>query len=91
MLLLAVGLATLSGWSTRTFGQQRAEDLVIESSRLKLVLHENLRGIAHLIDKQTGRDYAVDQNRSFGLYMLYFGKSFEKAKRSSASNVVKKN
>ncbi len=69
---------------------QSDDQLVIESSRLKLVLRDDLRGFAHLIDKRSGRDYAADTRRAFGLYTLHFGKSMERSTRSTLSMVAAK-
>ncbi len=71
--LLAVVLATSAIHDVAAQHEDSAENvdsLAVESSRLRLVLRDDLKGIAHLIDKQTGRDYAADTNRPLGLYAL---------------------
>lgn len=69
-------------------GQDQDGRYVVESARLKLVLREDLRGVEKLIDKRTGRDYATNAIRSFGLYRLYYGRSLDKAQESRPSNVA---
>ena len=67
-----------------------SQPVVLESSHLKLQMREDLFGIASLTDKRNGRDYCAGEDRAFGLYTLYFGKSFSKAKQSGLSDIVSK-
>ncbi len=65
---------------------------VIESKHLRLQLREDLKGIAHLIDKRTQRDLAADVKRPLGLYCLYFGRdNLRTSWRVSSTSVTTKN
>ena len=57
---------------------------------MRLVLRTDLKGIAHLLDKQTGREFAVAADRPLGLYVLYFGKSIARGKRVTVTSAVDK-
>ena len=76
--------------SVRSIADEDATAPTVESRYVKLVLREDLRGLAHLIDKRTGRDYAASADRSLGLYTLHFGNGPERGKRTTAGTVVSK-
>ncbi len=61
-----------------------AEGPAVESQRLRLVMREDLSGLASVVDRCTGREYVVATDPPVGLYRLAIGRSAGRARALTA-------
>jgi hypothetical protein len=72
---LASMVAVLTGGDTFTATARAADAPAIESQQLRLVMREDLCGLASVVDRRTGREYVATGPPATALYRLTIGRA----------------